>query len=305
MELLNLRLPWSNGDHRPIIIAPIGDVQYAGKNGPTSKALLKEHIAKCQELGAYYIGLGDYIDFASPSNRQRLKGAALYDTAEDVIGEKALELTLELYQEFLQPTRGRWLGMVHGHHWFPLKTGETSDQRLCQLLDAKFLGTSAYVRVSFVKKQCVKGHSPPTFNITFFVHHGSGGGSKAHAPLLKLENLLPYWDADIFLLGHMTKMAVAPINRITPRWVGPAAPDLVHRKIHIVGCGGFAKGYDLGAMQGTVPMGGYVEQKMLNPTMLGAPIIRIVPRVVQREMPRQNGKRVKRITWSPEITVEV
>ena len=302
MELLNLRLPWTNADHRPIIIAPIGDIQWAGKNGPTSKALLREHIAKCQELGAYYIGLGDYIDFASPSNRQRLKGAALYDTAEDVISEKAMDLVLELYQEYLKPTKGRWLGMVHGHHWLGLKSGDTTDQRLCQLLDTKFLGTSAYVRVSFVKKTGIR---PPTFNLTLFVHHGSGGGQKSHAPLLKLENLLPYWDADIFLLGHMTKMAVAPINRITPRWVGPQAPDLIHRKIHIVGCGGFAKGYDLGAMQGNVPMGGYVEQKMLNPTMLGAPIIHIVPRIRSHELEGMNGRRRKHVTWAPDVTVEV
>jgi hypothetical protein len=306
MELLNLKIPWTNSDHRPIVIAPLGDIQWAGKNGPTSKALLKEHIAKCQELGAYYVGLGDYIDFASPSNRLRIKGAALYDTAEDVISEKALDLVLELYQEYLQPTKGRWLGMVHGHHWYPMKSGDTSDQRLCQLLDTTFLGTSAYIRVTFLKKLYKPGHSPPSLNITMFVHHGSGGGQKGYAPLMKLENLLPYWDADIFLLGHMTKIAAAPINRITPRWVGPNSPDLVHRKIHIVGCGGFAKGYDLGVMQGTIPMGGYVEQKMMNPTMLGAPIIRIVPRISQKEQPRKaNGARSKKITWSPEVTVEV
>ena len=49
----------------------------------------------------------------------------------------------------------------------------------------------------------------------------------------------------------------------------------------------------------------YVEHKMLNPPMLGAPIIRIIPKITQKEQPKKNGKRSKKMTWAPEITVEV
>lgn len=305
MELLNIPIPWTDRrTHEPIIIAPIGDIQWAGKRGPTAKELLKEHIARCQELGAWYIGLGDYIDFLSPSNRQRLKAAALYDTSEDVIDDKALDLVLELYEDYLKPTKGRFLGMTHGHHWHQLKTGETTDQRLCQLLGTTFLGTCAYIRLNFIKRHKTEHGPSQAFNVTLFVHHGSGGGQKVTAPLLKLENILPYWDADIMLIGHMTKQAAAPIPRITPRWIGRAAPDLIHRRIYIVGCGGFAKGYTEGAMQGKVPMGSYVEQRMLSPTSLGAPIVKITPRCEFRN-PTVHGRRHTRQTWSPDIRVEL
>ena len=149
MELVTHTFTGKLRDHEPIAIAPIGDIQWAGMKGPTAKDHLKRHIDHCMELKALFVGLGDYIDFLSPSNRQRLKSAALYETAEDVIDDKAMELVWELYEKFLKPTKGRWLGMLEGHHFTQLKTGETTDQRLCQLLDAKFLGSSAYIRLQF------------------------------------------------------------------------------------------------------------------------------------------------------------
>src|SRR5689334_21723076 len=114
MELLTFKLDRPISDHRPIFVAPIGDIQWSGERGPTSKDILKRHIDRCLKLDAWYIGLGDYIDFMSPSNRQRFKEAGLYDTAQDVVDDKALELTYELYEKFLRPTKGRWLGMLHG-----------------------------------------------------------------------------------------------------------------------------------------------------------------------------------------------
>ena len=298
MELISHNIAWpSRRSHEPMIIAPIGDIQWSGKRGSTSADLLKRHIDKCMELGAWFVGLGDYIDCFSPSNRQRLKAAAMYDTAEDVIDDKVLELVFELYENFLKPTKGRWLGLVHGHHFAQLRTGDTTDMRLCEMLGARFLGTCAYIRTIF-------HNGPSKFTVTMFVHHGCGGGIKMSAPLNKIENLLPYWDADIFFLGHMTKQVAAPVNRITPRWVGLGAPDLVHKKVYMVGCGGFSKGYDYVVKQGQVPMGGYVEQKLMNPTSLGAPIVKITPGVKwYRHGSRKLGKHGS--MWAPEITVEL
>ena len=280
-----------------MVIAPIGDIQWSGKRGSTAGDILKRHIDKCMKLDAWFVGLGDYIDFMSPSNRQRFKAAALYDSAEDVVDNAALELVHELYEDFLKPTKGRWFGCVSGHHWAQLRTGDTTDMRLCQLLDAKFLGTCAYVRVIFRNRTS-------RFSLVLFIHHGCGGGMKMAAPLNKIENLLPYWDADVFLLGHMTKQAVAPVNRIMPRWHGHGAPDLVHRKVYMVGCGGFSKSYVEGAKQGQVPMGNYVEQRLLSPASLGAPLIKIVPVVKYRRYgARTKGKIAA--TWEPDVTVEL
>lgn len=295
MELVTYRIPIKVSNHDPIVIAPLGDIQWSGRNGPTALESLKNHIARCQKLNAHYVGMGDYIDFMSPSNRQRLRAAGLYETAEDVIDDKAMDLVQEVYNEALKPTKGRWLGLVEGHHFSHLKTGETTDQRLCQMLNARFLGTSALIRLQIEYAETAR------CNIVFWTHHGSGGGAKACSPLNKLENLAPYWSGvDVFLIAHSTKMPVVPINRVEARWNGNGAPDLVHKKVYFVSTGGFCKAYIQGSKDGSVPRGTYAEKGVMNPSVIGAPIIKITP---QMKFETINGRKTKQ--WSPSISVEV
>jgi len=113
MELVTHNITWSSRrNHKPVVIAPIGDIQWSGKRGSTAGDILKRHIDKCMKLDAWFVGTGDFIDFMSPSNRQRFKAAALYDAAEDVVDDAALELVHGLYEDYLKPTKGRWLGCV-------------------------------------------------------------------------------------------------------------------------------------------------------------------------------------------------
>lgn len=295
MELLTYQIVCKQSDKRPVVIAPLGDIQWAGVRGPTAKDILREYIDRTMSMNALYIGMGDYIDFMSPSNRQRYKAAALYDTAEDVIDDKATELVHELYEGYLKPTKGRWIGMLHGHHYTTLKTGETSDQRLCQLLNTRFLGTSAFVRIMFR----MQGARLP---VTIWAHHGCGGGITAGAPLNKLQQAALGFDADIYIMGHTTKSPAAPIERIKPRWYGKASPDLIHKRLLLVNSGGFSKGYAKGSKQGNVPMGNYVEQGLMTPASLGAPIIRIEPRM--RDVgDHATNDRVR--SWDPRLTVEI
>ena len=267
MELVTYDVPW-----KPLVIAPLGDLQWAGRKGEIAWTHLQDHVKRGVDRGAWWIGMGDYIDFMSPSNRVRLAGAGLYDTANRVVADRALELTTELYQTLLKPTTGRWLGLLEGHHYATLESGATTDQKLAELLGARFLGTTAYIRLCF-KVPANTG----TATLIVWAHHGAGGGGKAHAPVLKLENLTPYWDADVFLIGHMTKVAAAPINRIHPVFHA-SGNRLRHRPIYLVGTGGWLKGYAEGSRVGQTPRGGYVEQRLLNPVALGAPMLACHPR---------------------------
>jgi len=301
IELVTYEIHGKLKDHEPIVVAPIGDIQWSGERGPTAKDALRRHIDRCLEMDAYYIGMGDYTDFMSPSNRQRLKGAALYETAEDVIDDKALELTWEVYEKFLKPTKGRWLGLLEGHHFSQLKTGETTDQRLCQMLDARFLGTSAYIRLQFRQSANLKG------NVVLWAHHGCGGGSTSGAPLNKLEKAFARWEgADIFLMGHTTKGPADRIPRPYPRWHGHGAPDLIHRDVLLVNTGGFSKAYVVNSREGRTPRGGYAERGMMQPSSIGSPIVLIRPARSYKGAGRSQSRSFRNNgEWSPEIRVEV
>lgn len=292
MELVKHHMTVKPGE--TVTIMPLGDIQWAGADHEVAVSALRGAIQYGQKHKAFYLGMGDYTDFMSPSNRQRLDAAALYDTARGFLDRSSSDLVKDLYERLLKPTVGRWLGLLQGHHFYKYEAGHTSDQELCQLLKAKFLGTCAYIGLVF---NDARGKEIGMVNI--WLHHGTGGGQSATAPVQKLESLVyGEWEADIYLMGHCTKMAAAPKNRVYPIWRG--VPHLSHRKKVLVGSGGFSKGYIEGARQGQVPCGGYVERGMMKPVVLGCPVIRITPRITEV---REHGTRLNRV-WDPLITVE-
>jgi hypothetical protein len=272
MELRTVRIR-QLGTRGEVVVLPLGDIQYTGRDGSTVRTLLKEYVQRGLDAGAWFLGMGDYTDFTSPSNRVRLAQADLYDTATAVIDNAAHHLVVELYRDILKPTKGRWLGLLQGHHFHQYRTGLTTDVELCELLEAPFLGTCAYVRVVVETGRRATSSQVP---FTIWCHHGEGSGQSVGAPLLKLERMANSWDADVFLIGHQSKLVSAPIERIYPVWGGNATlPELHHRKIILACTGSFSRGYVPHARQGRIAQGDYVEKKMLTPAHLGGVIVRL------------------------------
>lgn len=273
---------------REVLIKPLSDIQWIGPQGPTATRRLKEDIAEHNAKDGLYIGGGDYLDLMSPSNRAKYAAAGFYDTTLGVMERTGESLVKELYHEILAPTTNRWLGMVHGHHWFPFPEGDTSDTRLCQLLKTRYLGTSAYIGLNF------KGMGI----VNIWLHHGAGSCSNNTAQLGKLEKMAGGFDADVYVMAHYTRKPQSDIVRVYPRWQGNA-PHLAHREKKLVGAGGYCKGWALGSKIGKNPMGSYVEQGCMTPGTLGSPTIKIVPRMVEKN---KNGKRIR--AFEPVIKVE-
>lgn len=240
------------------MVAPIGDIQWSGKNGPTAKEKLKRHIGEMLELDAYFVGLGDYIDMLSPSNRKRLAAADLYDTAMEAIWEKSLELVDEVYKDFLKPTTGRWLGAVHGHHLYRYE-GESSDEVLCAKLKAPFIGTSGFLHN--------RAH-----DFTIYLHHGNGGGGLPGNAINRLYHVAAgLQGAEVYCFGHNTKLITTPLSRPFPVWGNRQDHHtLEHRDVYLVSCGGFSKSNIAGKLWGD-----YAEQRNLTPSPLKAPIIKV------------------------------
>lgn len=270
MKQAKVTLPW-----KPLHIWFIGDIQWSGVTDSVAVEHLKRTISQALEDEARghtvrFIGMGDYIDFASPSNRSRLKAANLYDTAGDVIDQKAMSLTHEVY-EFLKPTKGKWLGLVEGHHFHELKDGTTTDMRLCEMLGAEFFGTTGLLNIQFSRQS-----STQRISVVVWFTHGTGGGQTGYYPLLRLEKKAAEWEqVDVFAMGHTTKMVHEFQNKVYPRW-NPRV-DLAHRKVTLIGTGGYSKTYVLGAKQGQVQRGGYAEQRMLNAAIIGSPVLHVRP----------------------------
>ena len=250
---------------------PIGDIQYGSESCAFDK--FKRHMEWGVKHNAYFIGLGDYLDVASPSGRSKIRNADFYDSVHDAIEDRVRQ-QLEDFYAAVKGTEGRWLGLVHGHHYYEFLDGTTTDILLAQRLRAPYLGTCGIIQVKF--KRATNGGTQPCMQI--WVHHGQGSGMTMAAPLNKLEKMLSRFPTiDIFLLGHYSRKVAYPVDALVP--VFGTKPKLVAKRRILACTGGFARGYTVGA--GTKryghPRGGYVETGMYAPTNLGGLVIRARP----------------------------
>lgn len=256
-------LPWQEA-----LVMPLGDIQLGAEGCDENK--LRGYIEWGIAHNAYFLGMGDYVDVASPSNRLALRSAALYDSVEDAL-EDAAENAVQRYLKLVAGTEGRWLGLLEGHHFYEFRDGTTSDTRIAQALKAPFLGSCAFLRLRFQGRSS----SQERISCTIWCHHGQGGGIKVGAPLTKLENLMHAFDADVYLIGHQHKLVAAPIDQL---YMTRRKPFTIRHRTKILACtGSFLRGYTAGSKRGLRAQGGYVERKMLTPVALGGIVLHIRP----------------------------
>ena len=204
MELVDIEVTGRKSltlPYEEVQVMPIGDVQLGARGTDIDR--LKKQIAWANEQTAnggppvYFVGMGDYVDVMSPSNREAWRSARLYDSVRTAMEEKATELEEE-FLKLVAGTEGRWLGLLHGHHYFEHDDGTTSDTRIAQRLKAPYLGSCAFVSLSFKSE-------PPlarTLRCVLWVHHGAGSGLTPQAPLNRLVTVMQYFEADVYLIGH-------------------------------------------------------------------------------------------------------
>lgn len=260
----SLTLPWQE-----TLIMPVGDVQYGAQGVDLDK--LKRHMDWGMRYGAYFIGMGDMVDMASPSNRRMIKIAGFYDSVLDAMGEIAVQHLDKVY-EAMKGTEGRWLVMQEGHHYFEFEDGKTSDTILAEKLGAPFGGSCSITQLNF--KGDTKGKR--SLNCQIYAHHGEGSGRTMAAPLNKLEGLTGrYPTVDIFLIGHYSRKVAYPFDAEIP--VFGKKPHMRYKRRILACTGGFMRGYVVGSRRGGRAQGGYVEKGMMSPTNIGGVVIRVRP----------------------------
>ena len=263
-------LPWDS----TLKIMPIGDL-HIGADGFKAE-LLGRYIEQGLKDGCYFIGMGDFLDFTSSSNRERLINANLYDSARTVIDEAADRL-VDTLAAILKPSTGRWLGMLEGNHMWCFDDGTTSDMALCRALKAPFLGSCGLVQCRF------RDATSPRRTITADVWgaHGYGGGATPAGILNKLHRAMESFEADVYFMGHLHRLVAEKVSRLycshSPN------PKIIERPKILCGTGSFMAGYQQGSKYAGRPHGSYVERKILPPSALGSPVIAVWPKRAKHE----------------------
>lgn len=266
-------------DRQETLLIPLGDIQLdPRRRGQPRRAhigRLRQVVEWGTEHGAYFIGMGDYVDAMSPSNRDSVKAAKMYDSVRDALEEQAEETQEELH-ELLAPTVGRWLGLVSGHHFWPYEDGSTTDTRLAEYLGCPYLGDTGYVYCRM--EPLYQHHRAPTFKV--WAWHGQGGGATIASPMNKLEKKIADFEADVYLMGHYHRALAVKKPRLDI--IGGdrgSTPEVVHRDRMLVVTGSFMRGYLQGSLAEGRAGGSYVEKAGLPPASLGNIVVMCRPRL--------------------------
>jgi hypothetical protein len=259
-------------------ILPLSDIQYGAQGCDVDR--LKRHVDWGLQNDCHFIGLGDYLDVASPSNRRMLREITLYDSVREMMDNK-MDDELKKLLRILEPTKGRWLGLVSGHHLWEFADGTTTDTRLAAALDTHYMGDGAAVSILQFKHQHAGTKRTRNGTAKIWFHHGQGGGQTAGSPLNRLEHIAKTFYADVYLMAHQHRKVSTKMPFIDYE-AGPRGGIHFTSRNRILACtGGFLKGYEMGT---TNPFGhpasSYVEKAMMTPTALGGVLVFVRPRIL-------------------------
>ena len=267
MQLVKATLNLKEG--QTLWICPFNDIHYNTEE--CDRARFKRYIQwgvnKLKEGDLLFgIGLGDYNDYESPSERAASASAkGGYGKHETTLREydKLIErITLE-FASVMLPWKGSIGGLQEGHHYgcyspFYKKAyrGSSNTEQLADLLATKYVGQLGLYHIDL-------GHG-----LTFRIMgaHGYGGARTPGARVIKRIRMNEVFQADLYLMAHdNTKMAISDnilhYNKDN---------EYVVRKRTYCGTGSFQRAYPA-----DTPNGGYVEALLFPPADLGAVITSI------------------------------
>lgn len=179
---------------KPFKIIPFGDIHRDSDMFAHSRWQEFLKYAKKQK-NALFLGMGDYTDGISTSERIVLSDHKLHDTTKNTLKDVYKGVTKTLVNE-LGWMRGRVIGVLGGNHYFDFGD-KTTDHVIASALGGKYLGVCGFIRLSI----SLKGKSTQ-LSLDIFAHHGKGGGVTPGGNFNTIEKMSNTADADIYLMGH-------------------------------------------------------------------------------------------------------
>jgi len=226
---------------------------------------------------AFWVGGGDYADYIGFTD-------ARFDpdcVAENIkisdlgkLGKKMIDTVIELFR----PIKHKCLGLLFGNH--EAKYERWNEQQglhhyMCVQLGVPDLGYSALFDVHFcrVPKRKIQlsrkapGIGFPSERFRFYVHHGAGFATTPAGKLTRLIRFMTYFDADIFMVGHVHDQEGR--REVTIGADARCRKLIQHHKLGLIS-GGYLKTY-------TENVTGYGEMRGYGPTSLGSSRVFITP----------------------------
>lgn len=250
---------------KPIYLLPFGDVH---RDSPLCWVEgWKEWLAWAKTKDrAYFLGMGDYNDMISGSERAIMGLPGLHESTQETLEDVYLSHT-KLFADECSFMKGKIIGIMNGNHYAVLKNGITTDQKLAEYLDAHYLGVSTLIRLVF--QDTVRGEGKSA-SIDIFAHHGRGGGRTIGASMNPVSDMAKTAEADLYLMGDNHQKGADYGNRLRLT-AGGGSLRLRHRKLLYARTGSFLRGYVDGKKS-------YVTDAQYPPSCLGTIKVELTPK---------------------------
>lgn len=248
-----VRIPYKFG--QTIRIRPFFDSHVGSKHCDEKAA--KEFLNEDQE--SYFIGGGDNLDSIIVSDTKRYR-----KSGDGTIGDEIIDEQIDKLYSWLNPHKDRIIGLGTGNHEDEIvkRCSTNPTNRICNMLGVKNIGFSWLVKIilhengSRVRTVVIRGH------------HGWGGGSRTQgADLTKYSRDTAYWEADVFLYGHVHRKQSDRIPRL-----GFCGNKLISKPKLMGLCGAFKKSLSLDHNPT------FEERRGFPPTEIGGIILNLKPR---------------------------
>jgi len=207
-------------------LKPISDIHIGAK--AFDRKAFKEYLEDSDE-NTYFIGIGDLYDAIVVNDIRYEK------SSDDEEGDDIIDKQVNRGAKMLEPYKDRIIGLGVGNHERTVikRCGSNMINRTCEKLGVPSLGYSGLFRLIF-REKTGRGRT-----VIIRYHHGWGGGSRTiGADLTKFSRDVAYWDADIFLYGHVHKKQTDEIPRL-----GLKGEKLYAKPKVICICGTFLRTY--------------------------------------------------------------
>ncbi len=153
-----------------------------------------------------YLGMGDYNDFASTSEKKKLNSAGLHETTLDKFDRMAKSDINKLCKE-MEHMKGKVIGLIDGNHSWKFANGQTSDEYMAEVMQTKSLGFLSYIRINI--KDPLRKKVSKDFDIV--ACHGKAGGKLIGTSINQVDDLRKIFPmASMFVQGHDHKLSSTP-----------------------------------------------------------------------------------------------
>ena len=174
--------------NEPIYLIPFGDIHRSAPLCHEEKWFEFIEWAKTKK-NCYFLGMGDYDDLASASERDLLLHRKLHKSTQETL-EDLYRRNTDRFAKELSFMRGRVVGLIEGNHYGEFQNATTTTQRLAEKLDCKYLGVSSFIRLAFC---CTKRKKGKTTNntIDIWAHHGKGAARLVGGSINRVQQKTP------------------------------------------------------------------------------------------------------------------